>query len=111
MHLRARNLLPLLLIVTLGSAACGSDQTASRESTSGEMVAVHVTSNGVITMNGRTVSRDELRQEFRRLASAGGKVLYSRDDPTRAPHPNAMKVMETVVETNVTLLMAEPVAR
>lgn len=87
--------------------ACGQVDQPRTATTPHETLAVHVTSSGVISVDGREVTLEELKKEFARLASVGGAVLYTRDNPTADPHPNAMKVIQAVVDAGVTLLMPE----
>lgn len=97
-----------ILAITSGVAGCRqAAQPTPQNTASGEILPVHVTAAGVIKANDREVSLEDLKKEFARLAAAGGSVLYTRDNPSGDPHPNAMKVMEAVAEANLPLLMPE----
>ena len=100
----------IFMAASLASLAACGQSSMPKHSESGEILAVHVTAAGIITANGREVSLDQLKQEFARLASVGGTVRYSRDDPHRDPHPNAMKVMEALVDAKLPIEMLEPVS-
>lgn len=94
----------LVAAILLGCATADQPRGAT---ISDEILRVHVTSGGVITANGREVALEELKQELARVAAVGGAVLYTRDNPTAEPHPNAMKVIQAVVDAKVRLLMPE----
>lgn len=95
----------LMMSFWIGCAQNG--QPKQTESTSGEIANVHVTAAGVITLNQREVSLDQLKQEFARLAAAGGTVRYSRENPTADPHPNAMEVIKAVIAAGLPIQMLE----
>lgn len=73
-----------------------------------EVVMVHVSRDGRITMNGAIVTLETLTQELRRVSAAGGVMQYSRDDPSGEPNPNAMAVMKAAVDSKITIQMAVP---
>lgn len=101
-------LVSVLLGIALFVAACSQEKRAAEEpAPNGEVVAVHVTAGGIITMNGREVSIDQVRQEFSRLASVRGTVRYSRDNPAADPHPNAMEVIKAAAAANLSILMPD----
>ncbi len=95
----------LVLLFAAILAACTQVDQPPRPTFPEEILAVHITSRGVITADGREVTLEELKQELTRLAARGGGVLYTRDNPTADPHPNAMKVLRAVVDSGVRLLM------
>jgi len=109
-----RQMLRLTLLSTTiaGLVACGqarqSSQSQLSQQSSPEILTVHVTAAGIITANGREVTFEALQHEFARLATVHGIVRYSRDNPHGDPHPNAMKVIQAVVDANLTLQMLEP---
>lgn len=100
-----RSIVVWAAIVLLSVVGCGQATQPKLQKPSGEILRVHVTAAGVITANNREVSLDDLKQEFARLAAAGGSVLYSRDNPAADPHPNAMKVIQAAAEANLPILM------
>ena len=103
----ARRALLLTLAVVLAIACSQPSAQRAASGSSGEVVAVHVTSAGVISLNGREISLEDLKLEFARLATVGGTVRYSRDNPTGEPHPNAMKVIEAVAEANLPIQLVQ----
>jgi len=82
-------------------------KTRSRE------LPVHVTEDGrvFVHLGARFVetSLRDLEGIFDRLATEGGSVLYSRDDPAEEPHPTALDVMELVAGHRLELrLLSNP---
>jgi biopolymer transport protein ExbD len=109
MKRHARTLL-LLFIVTAAVflAYCVQQgQPKTKQAQSSQVVAVHVTANGVIVLNGRQVTLEQLKQEFARLAAAGGAVQYSRDNPTADPPPIAMEVLRAIVAAKLPVEMVQ----
>lgn len=69
-------------------------------------VKVYVSKSGVITLDGKTVTLDEMGSAFTTLAGKHGIVLYSRESPGEAePHPNALKVIDLVIQNSLPLRM------
>jgi biopolymer transport protein ExbD len=93
------------LVVTIACSSQSSVQPSQTRSSSGEIASVHVTAAGVITLNGNEVTLEQLKQEFARLAAVGGTVRYSRDNAAGDPHPNAMKVMQAIVDARLPIEM------
>jgi biopolymer transport protein ExbD len=62
---------------------------------------VKVDRAGTIFLNGRPVSLEELREEFSRLKGAHGAVWYTRDDPAGEPPPQALKVIDAIIEARL----------
>lgn len=72
-------------------------------------VKVKVTAGGEITADGQPVTLEQLTTKFVELRKTNGAVWYYREDPAGEPHPNAMKVIELVVENKLPVkLSAEP---
>ena len=95
----------LLLLTAVLLAACAPAGAPSQENR--EIVRVHVKSDGTILMNEQPATLEAVSGEAKRLAASGGAILYSRDNPAGDPHPNAMKVIEALADSNVTILMSE----
>lgn len=95
-----------ILLLAYMVACAPQSAPPGRETSTGDVVAVHVTTGGVITMNGREVSLEEVKQEFARLGKVGGTLRYSRDNPTADPHPNAMEVIKAAADANLKIQMA-----
>lgn len=69
-------------------------------------VKVYVNKSGVITLDGKAVTLDEVGSAFTALAGKNGIVLYSRESPEEAdPHPNALKVIDLVIQNSLSLRM------
>jgi hypothetical protein len=77
---------------------------------SGEL-PVHVTEAGQVFVHVGTrfveTTLEDLDRILERLASDGGTVVYSRDDPAEAPSAAALAVIELVVEHRLPIRLAE----
>jgi hypothetical protein len=72
-----------------------------------EVAKVKVTQAGMIYLNGKTVTMAELKQEFTRLKQAHGVVWYYRENPQGEPPPQAMTVIEAIVEAKLPVKLVE----
>jgi biopolymer transport protein ExbD len=63
-----------------------------------KILKIAVTADGRITANGRPVSLDALAPILRDLAKSKGTVWYYREAARAEPHPNALKVLNTIVD-------------
>jgi hypothetical protein len=72
-----------------------------------EIAKVKVTQTGVIYLNGKKASMEELRQEFARLKQVNGVVWYYRENPQEEPPPQAMAVVEAIVEAQLPVRLPE----
>ena len=95
------------LLLTFGIFACAQHDNSPQPGGGGQILRVHVKADGTILANGKPTSLEGLKQQFKSLASAGGTVCYSRDNPTGEPPPNAMAVMEAIVEAKLPVQLAE----
>ena len=67
---------------------------------------IAVFQGGRITLNGREAAIDEVRAAFATLARAKGVVWYYREGAKeKEPHPNAMRVMEAIVDAHLPVSM------
>jgi hypothetical protein len=74
---------------------------------SAHVAKVKVTRAGTIYLDGKTVSLAELKQEFVRLKRVQGVVWYYRENPQGEPPPQAMAVIEAIVETKLPVKLVE----
>jgi hypothetical protein len=76
-----------------------------------EQLPVHVTEDGRVFVNvgSRFVeaSLDDLDVMLDRLATMGGMVVYSRDDPAEEPGPTALEVAAMVASHGVDLRLRD----
>lgn len=96
----------LLLAIWIPNFLSSRERAANRDPNRAA-VTVHVSRDGTIRMNGSVISLEALKPELRRVAAAGGVLRYSRDDPQRDPHPNAMAVIAAAAETNIAIEMPQ----
>ena len=70
------------------------------------VVRIWVSRTGSIQLDGKQVDLAAVNATLTELAKHKGAVLYGRDDPGQAPHPNAMKVMQLVVEKRLPIQLS-----
>jgi hypothetical protein len=98
---RTRSLVVVALICLAG-ATCG--QSAEPESamvSGGRVLKVAVLANGRITVDGSVTTLEGLRESFTRLAADKGEVWYYREAAQNEPPPEAMAVMQAIVENRL----------
>jgi hypothetical protein len=71
-----------------------------------KVLKVAITAGGQITAGGRPTTLDALIPMLRELARNKGEVWYYREAPEADPHPNAMKVLEAIVDQNLPVLLS-----
>ncbi len=72
-----------------------------------EIAKVKVTQTGVIYLNGKKASMEEVRQAFARLKQVNGVVWYYRENQREEPSPQAMAVIEAIVATKLPVRLVE----
>jgi len=65
------------------------------------IVKVAVMSDGRIIIDGRQVTIELVRDEFKKLAERNGRVWYYREAPEREPPPQAKEVMQAIIESRL----------
>jgi biopolymer transport protein ExbD len=70
------------------------------------VMKVAVYADGRILADGHEVSLQQLREAFAQLSKAHGTVLYYREAPQSEPHPNAMAVVQAVVEARLPISLS-----
>jgi hypothetical protein len=71
-----------------------------------KVLKVAITAGGQITAEGHPTTLDALIPMLRELAKDKGEVWYYREVPEADPHPNAMKVLEAIVDQNLPVLLS-----
>lgn len=107
-HFRQVILVAGLIVLGVGCDG-GAEQRGARDAVQefAEIAKVKVTKAGVIYLDGRKVTIDELKQEFSRLKQANGAVWYYREDPQGEPPAQAMAVIEAIVEAQLPVRLVE----
>jgi hypothetical protein len=72
-----------------------------------EVSKVKVDRSGTIYLNKKVVTIDELRQECARLKQVNGVVWYYRENPHGEPPPQAMAVIQAIVDANLPIRLME----
>jgi hypothetical protein len=66
------------------------------------VMKVAVMKSGEIFADGSRLDLARLKAAFTKLAAERGSVIYYREDPSAAdPHPNAMAVIQAIVEARL----------
>jgi biopolymer transport protein ExbD len=71
-----------------------------------KVLKVAITAGGQITADGRPTTVEALIPMLRELAKNKGEVWYYREAPEADPHPNAMKVLEAVVDQDLPIVLS-----
>ena len=68
-----------------------------------KVVKIFVNKKGNITLNGSSITLEELDKELMQLKKENGLVYYSRDNLAKDPHKNAMQVIKLVVKHELSI--------
>jgi len=71
-----------------------------------KVLKIAITAGGQISADGRLTTLDALVPMLRELAKNKGEVWYYREAPEADPHPNAMKVLEAIVDQGLPILFS-----
>lgn len=74
--------------------------------TATEAIRVSVQANGDIRIDGASTTAAALDTRFAALAKAGGEVWYYREAAQGESHPNAMRVMELIVQHRLPITLS-----
>ena len=88
-------------LIRIASAAVIIAVTFHVIADSRKVLKIAITTSGQITADGRPTTLDALIPMLRELARKKGEVWYYREAPEADPHPNAMKVLEAIVDQNL----------
>ena len=92
--------------VRLVSAALIVALTFQVVANSRKILKISITTSGQITADGRPTTIEALIPTLRELAKNKGEVWYYREAPETDPHPNAMKVLEAIVNCDLPILLS-----
>jgi hypothetical protein len=97
------NLCILAVCWVLPAAAQRSPEAEARQKAQPAHIAkIRVNRDGVMLLNGRSVTIDALRASLLKLGRLpGAAVWYHRENPAGEPHPNAMLVLKAIVEAKL----------
>jgi len=71
-----------------------------------KVLKIAITASGQISADGRLTTHDALVPMLRELAKNKGEVWYYREASEADPHPNAMKVLEAIVDQGLPILFS-----
>jgi hypothetical protein len=94
------------LFAMLAIAACSPDVSEIPVVRDANVAQVGAYKDGRITLNGRDVSIEEIRGAFAELSRNNGAVWYYREAADSEPHPNAMLVVEAIVNAQLPVSMS-----
>lgn len=99
-----RLIVAIIVLITL--IGCKKSQPLGGDMT---ILKIKISAEGEITVDGEPLPLDQVSAKLAELKKANGTVMYYRENPKDEPHPNAMKVMELVVENRLPIrLSAKP---
>jgi hypothetical protein len=73
----------------------------------GEIAKVKVDRAGRIYINGRIVTLEDLKREFSRLHKINGAVWYHRENPHQDPPPEALAVLQAIIDARLPVKLLE----
>ncbi|MCA1617640.1 MAG: hypothetical protein LC729_04620 [Acidobacteria bacterium] len=98
----------ILIAVTLLGVSCAKQSmTNSNELHFARTVRIKVTQVGVIHLNEKVVTLDELKEEFVRLKADNGAVLYYRENPQGEPPEQVTNVMKAVIDAKLPIKLCQ----
>jgi hypothetical protein len=100
-----RQLIALISLAVLGGG-CTNDFSGETEPVTQRIAKVGVSADGQIELNGAVASIEDIRATFAGLARDNGVVWYYREAASGEPHPNAMLVVQAVVEARLPISMS-----
>jgi biopolymer transport protein ExbD len=89
-----------LLVVTVGCSQRNVDRSESSA-----VDRIKVTQTGIVYLNGKQVSPEELKKAFAELKAKNGSVWYYRENPQGEPPGQTMEVMAAIVEAKLPVRM------
>lgn len=73
----------------------------------GEIAKVKVDRAGRIYLNGSIVSLENLKRELSRLHKVNGAVWYHRENPHQDPPPEALLVLQAIIDARLPVKLLE----
>ena len=73
----------------------------------GEIAKVKVDRAGRIYLNGRIVTLENLKRELSRLHKVNGAVWYHRENPHQDPPPEALAVLQAIIDARLPVKLLE----
>jgi biopolymer transport protein ExbD len=101
----------LCLFLIACVSALGSCQSSSRpvnrDIANGPVAKIRITQDGVVSLDDKTVSLDELKAALSTLKqSSGSSVWYYRENAAAQPHPNAMEALRIIVAAKLPIRLS-----
>lgn len=93
--------------MTLVNACSKPSKPASADIDAARIAKIKVNHEGIILLNDATVTIEALRVSLSKLGqSAGSAVWFYRENPAGEPHPNAMLVLQAIVDAKLPVRMS-----
>jgi len=73
----------------------------------GEIAKVKVDRAGRIYLNGRIVTLENLKRDLSRLHKVNGAVWYHRENPHQDPPPEALAVLQAIIDARLPVKLLE----
>jgi len=93
-------------LIRIASAAVIIAFTLQLMADSRKVLKIAITASGQITADGRATTLEALIPMLHQLAKNKGEVWYYREAPEVDPHPNAMKVLQAIVDERLPILLS-----
>jgi hypothetical protein len=91
-------LLAIGSLITAAFVACAERKPETNLAPAAPVLKVAVSRTGAITVDGLSVTIDQLRDRFVAASKSGAVVWYYREDGQRPPPEQAMLVMKAIVD-------------
>jgi len=85
---------------------CMSLYATDMKAEKGPIVRLSVLTSGTVLLNGKESSLPEVKKALEKAKSEHGMVWYYRENDGREPPPQAMEVIQLVVENNLPISMS-----
>ena len=91
-----------VVVTALALMICASVGAEEPKPEDGNVAKIAVSRAGVINLNGREATINEVRETLAKLAASKGVVWYYREAADEEePHPNAMLVISAIVDARL----------
>ncbi len=88
-----------IALILIGCAGCANKKFPD----SATVTRIKIAQNGAIVVNGNAASLEDLKKNLEQLKANKGRVRYFRENPQGEPPPEAMRVMQAIVDAGLPL--------
>lgn len=101
-------LILLAIALALGCKPASDAGTGAAKPPEGPVAKVRVYADGVVTLDGHSISMDDLRSELAKHKTRKGVVwLYKQNNKRGEPHPKALEAQQIIVEARCPISLSD----